>query len=278
MSSILTEDFLKKLSDTNKSYQEDEKFLMWAKALIVEPQNCVFKEQSIEKTINVVSNILMQIAPEYSMTFLKMLDEEREDKPIIYIFNSNSPLEENESITYKNEVFFYKTNTTADVYLLLHEFSHFLININNNYSSNKRNNEIAPILIEFIVYIYHGDENFIHHRQNLISKEAKSILIKHEILNGNFDLETLYREYQMSEKEIQDFETDLLYSKKLTYEEEINYINGYVYALYYSKDEHEIITNYIKLVKELSNNRNQKLEDINLESVISSPRRLLRKP
>lgn len=265
---IIDEKFLKRLSISHQDYQEKEEYLNIANYFAnLSYAKESTKEQSLEESIRIIKEILNRINKKYLELFNQMLIEEKEDNPIIYIYKSNNDVKENESLTYFHEIHFYKTDTIYDISLLLHEFSHFLINRNNAFDKDKSNNEIVPILIEFIISDLINNSNYLIVRLNSIIYEAKSILLKHEILNGNFNLDELYQKYNLTKKDITKFETDLLYSKNLKYDTEISYLKGYIYAYYYSLSNS--ITNYTNLVERLNISRNIELPNINIEKIHS---------
>lgn len=262
--SILDKDFLSKLK---KDYQIDNQLIESIIPIAKLPyQEFTMEELPFESSILTIQDILSKIDISYLRIFNQMLNEENPDKPIIYIYDSNNSLDENESLTYRHEIHFYKTNTTADIYLLLHEFSHYLINRNNAYSPNKSNNEIVPMLMEYIISLELNNQEYIKHRLNDIIFQAKSLVIKSNILKGNYNLDSLYQEYNFTEKDIKRFETDLLYSKSLKYDEEISYIKGFIYASYYANLDP--ITNYLKLVEQLNISREINLPTISINDII----------
>jgi len=262
--SILDKDFLSKLK---KDYQIDNQLIESILPIAKLPyQEFTMEELPFESSILMIQDILSKIDISYLRIFNQMLNEEDPDKPIIYIYDSNNSLDENESLTYRHEIHFYKTNTTADIYLLLHEFSHYLINRNNAYSYNKSNNEIVPMLMEYIISLELNNQEYIKHRLNDIIFQAKSLVIKSNILKGNYNLDSLYQEYNFTEKDIKRFETDLLYSKSLKYDEEISYIKGFIYASYYANLDP--ITNYLKLVEQLNISREINLPTISINDII----------
>lgn len=228
-----------------------------------------FKKRSIDKTIALAKAILTEIDNDYYNLFSKMIVEEDCDKPVIYTLTSNNEIKENESNTYRNEIYFYKTDTEADVYILLHEFSHFLTNRKNSYLNdlnNKKYNEIIPILMEFIISNYIKDDNYLKLRENEIIYNSKSMKIKEEIGNGNFDVEYLLKKYSLNSYEKEKFINDIIYSRNLEYEEEIRYNYGYLYAYYYSLNNP--ISNYKSLVEKYTTDRNISLPKLKMKQYI----------
>ena len=124
------------------------------------------------------------------------------------------------------------------------------MNRNKKYSNNKINNEITPILVEFIISNYLNDYNYLKQRLNYLIFDAKSLLVKKELINSNTKPEDIFKKYHLTEEEIKEFETELLYSKSLKYEEERNYLYGFLNAYYYSKNND--IANYLTLVEQLT--------------------------
>jgi hypothetical protein len=270
----LSSEFINRLSLEYKGYslEGEEQIIRFAKQLInLEPLPYQLEAKPYEESLLIIEDILNKINPEYLKLFKQMLVEQNQAKPVIYAYNSsNSNTKRNESFTYKNEVHFYKTNTISDVYLLLHEFTHFLMNRQQAFSQNKMNNEIPPILIEFIISEQLNDYNYLKERLSFISFDAKSLLLKKEIINGNTNLSELYIKYNLTLEEIEQFEEELLYSKSLKYEEERNYIYGLLQAFQLSLANN--IENYNTLVEELTVNRNITLAPLSptvLESLVS---------
>lgn len=269
----LSEQFIKRVAETHKGYslEGEEQIIRFAKQLInIEPLPYQLEPKPYEESLLIIEDILNKINPEYLKLFKQMLVEQDQAKPVIYAYNSSSNTKRNESFTYKNEIHFYKTNTISDVYLLLHEFTHFLMNRQQAFSQNKINNEIPPILIEFIISEHLNDYNYLKERLSFITFDAKSLLIKKEIINGNTNLPELYLKYDMTIEEIEQFEEELLYSKSLKYEEERNYIYGLLQAFQLSLANN--IENYNSLVEELTVNRNISLPPLSptvLESLIA---------
>lgn len=225
------------------------------------------KDQDINTTLNIIKKLLNIINPEYLLEFQQMLEQEDPNKPVIYFYTSHNPLNLNESLTYYHEIHFYKTYTEADVFLILHEFTHYLINRNNSYSDDKSNNEIAPILVEFIVSELLQNEEYLKHRLNEIIYEAKSIMLKQSIINGDTNLIKLYLRYNCTGEDILKFEHDIVSSKNLKYDEELSYLKGFIYALHFSKNDS--IRHYNELVEKLNVNRNIDLPEINSEEIKS---------
>lgn len=234
----------------------DDKYIKYAKALYsISNYDVSFQSKNIEETIKEVSSILFYIDKLYSKLFNQMLDEDNCNNPYIMILNSNAKVEENESMCTKNDVFFYKTNTTADPYFLLHEFTHYLINRKESFRKNKENNEVASILSEFLIAGVNYDNTFMKNRLNNTISNAKTLLCKNEILNGNLNLKELYTKYNLSQKEIKILEYELFNMETIDANIEIPYINGFIYAL--KLREGDIIENYKNLVEELTISRNK---------------------
>ncbi len=247
-------EFLKKL---NNDYKINNEYVNISKKLVnFEIDKQKFIKQDINKSLEIIKKILLDINKDYLVLFNKMLKEEDEDKPIIYIYNS---LEEvNESLTIKNQIHFYKTDTNADIYILLHEFTHYLINSKNRLIF--KNKEILPILMEFIISDILNDKTYILDRINDIIFNCKSLLIKNEILNYNFDIDKCIKKYNINDKEKELINLDLLFSKNLNYDEEIAYIKGFIYAYYYSLNS---INNYNNLMNDF------RFDSINIDEIIN---------
>ncbi len=252
----MNQEFLKRIKN-NKKY--DEILLGEAKTLSsLKPFEIKeFPKLSEEELLELVEKVLKQIDSKYYEQFINMYNEQDCDNPVIYSLTSNKNILENESNTYNHEIFFYRTNTLADVYLLLHEFSHFLVNRNNSYQGDmnkKRYDEILPILMEFIISDIINNYEYLKIRFNKTIFYSKSILVKEEINNGNYDLDNLFKKYSFSKDDIEFFKNDLLFSKSLEYEEEKRYIYGFIYANYYSTIKS--IDIYKSLVEQYTDNRN----------------------
>ena len=227
------------------------------------------KNSNIQDTINIVKEILDRINPKYREMFEGALDEESDSYPVIYIYPSNSSLEENESITWYNELSFYKRNKISDVYLLIHEFVHLLTNLDLEqferikYDHSLR--EIPSILSEFYIadYLEIDDGNYMKHRFNTLRKDAISYLIKNklfELYNKNMlsdeNLTSYLESIGLSSEDIDLAYEDLLHDRSLNNQEELKYIIGYLYGyklydLGYSLDEliNEYRSNNIHLPK-----------------------------
>lgn len=230
-----------------------------------------FKEMGKDEVIDTVKVILKQINSEYLDIFNKMLEEQDCNKPVVYFLTSQNRIWENESNTFKNEIYFYRTGTVADVYILLHEFSHFLTNRQESYLrdiNNKRYNEIIPFLVEYIVSNTLGDDNYLRLRYNEAIYNAKSIMVKEELNTSDKDIEVLFKKYSISGEEKDKIVADILYGKSLNYEEETRYIYGYLYAYYYST--YDAISSYCSLVEEYTIDRN--IEFPALDKVDPTPR------
>ena len=261
----LSNEFINRLSLEYKGYQLDgeEEIINIAKQLInIELPPYSLEPKPFNESVIIVEELLSKINPDYLTLFKQMLVEQNQANPVIYVYNSANPnAKRNESFTYANEVHIYKTNQISDIYLLLHEFTHFLINRKKAYSSNKINNEIAPILIEFIASEHLNDYNYLKERLSFITFDAKSLLVKKEIINGNTNLEELYQKYHFTPEDIQEFEQELLYGKSLKYEEERNYIYSLLEAFQFAKENG--IANYLSLVNKLTETRDIPLPGIN---------------
>lgn len=258
MNILFDKQFLKKL---NKNYNINDEYVNISKELVkIKIEKQKFNKQSFDKTIRIIRNILLSINKNYLIILNKMLKEENENKPIIYIYNSNEEI--NESLTFKNQIHFYKEDNIKDVYILLHEFTHFILNSKHILLNN--NKEILPILMEFIISNKLNDTTYIFDRLNDTIFNSKSLLIKNEIINNNFDLNDKIIEFNINDKELKMIEEDLLYNKNLDYNDEISYIKGFIYAYYYSND----INNYKRLIN------NFKLDNINTNEVINDIRQL----
>ena len=264
----MDEEFLKRL---NKNYNYDNNILDIAQYLSsLKPFNIPsFNPINEDELLDIIKDILKRINNNYYLLFNKMYNEQNCNNPVIYTLTSNNNILENESNTINNEIFFYKTNTYADIYLLLHEFTHYLVNRNNSYLNDynkKRYDEVLPILIEFIISNILNNNNYIKIRINKSISYSKSILAKHEIGNGNYDINKLFNKYNFNKEEIISFKTDLLYSKSLDYNEELRYIYGFLYAYYYSDNS---INNYKFLLEEYTNNRNILIPTLNKKKIFN---------
>lgn len=254
----LSNKFIERLSNNFQGYQiaNEEYILKIANYLAsISPIDYQLEDKPFDESVIIIEDLLAKINPEYLTLFKQMLIEQNQDNPVIYAYNSSSKdNKRNESFTYANEVHIYKTNNISDIFILLHEFTHFLINREKSYTDDKTNNEIAPILIEFIIANHLNDYNYLRQRLNYLIHDAKSLLIKKSIISGNYDLEELYSKYNYTPEDIADFEEDLLYSKSLKYDEERNYLYGFLNAYYFSISNS--IKNYQELVNRLTKNRN----------------------
>lgn len=254
----LSDKFYNRMREDHHGYslENDDYIIRIAKYLAkLSPLDYSLDSKDFNESLPIIEEILSIINPEYTKLFKQMLAEQNQDNPVIYIYNSSSKdTKRNESFTYANEIHFYQTNTISDIYLLLHEFTHFLMNRKNIYSNNKINNEIAPILIEFIISNYLNDYNYLRQRLEYLIFDAKSLLAKKDLINTNSNPKDLFIKYNFTEEEIEEFETELLCSKSLKYEEERNYLYGLINAYYYSINND--ITNYQTLVNQLTNTKN----------------------
>ncbi len=250
----------------------------WQDSFVMELAKCFsslsyFEEHSdilsFEDCILVVEDILGKISKEYLNLFHQMLVEEDGDKPVIYIY-SNGSLDRNESSTYRHELHFYKTGYMDDVYLLLHEFTHILMNRKEHYSINKRNNEIAPIMMEFMVSSYFNNQDYLRKRMNKVIYDSKSILAKNEICHENYDIDDIYLKYHFTDEDQSFFTNDLIYHKNLGIEEEQSYLYGFIYGYYYYNHG-----TYDSLVEQLNEDRNITLPQISLEDVLQDLLNLL---
>ena len=253
----LSNTFIEKLSNSFQTYQipNEEYILKIANYLAtISPVEYQLEAKPFSESVTIIEDLLATINPEYLILFKQMLIEQNQDNPVIYVYNSGSKdNNRNESFTFANELHIYKTDNISDVFLLLHEFTHFLINREKSYTDNKINNEIAPILMEFIIANHLNDYNYLKQRLYYLIHDAKSLLIKKSIISGNYNLAELYAKYNFTKEEIKEFEDDLLYSKSLKYEEERNYLYGFLNAYYFSLNNS--IENYLELVNRLTKNR-----------------------
>ena len=259
----MTYEFVKRMKPVSNHdhfiYTEAEKYYPLEYFKIEE-----FKIMSSEDVLMLVEKLLQEIDINYYILFQQMIQEQDCDNPVIYTFTSHNEIAQNESNTYEHEIFFYQTGTEADIYLLLHEFSHFLTNRNKSYvndPNNRKYNEIIPILMEFIISYYLGNDNYIKVRMNELIYNSKSIMIKEEISSGNYDLDLLFKKYSLTQSDIIMLRDDLLNNKSLEYEEEIRYIYGVLYAYYYSLGNP--VTNYRSLVEDYTISRDIKLPELN---------------
>ena len=243
------------LESLDKNYKINNDYVEISKKICkLDIQKVYFEEQEIEVTIKIIQDILFDIDSKYLVLFNKMLKEKNENNPIIYIYNSNSDI--NESVTIKNQIHFYKENNISDVYILLHEFTHYILNSKN--IMLYKNKEILPILMEFIISNKLGDNTYIIDRLNDIITNSKSLLIKNEIINNNYNLDKKIKEYNINNEELSIIEEDILCSKDLDYFEELSYIKGFIYAYYYND-----INNYKRLIN------NFKLDNIDINKVFN---------
>ncbi len=241
---MIDEIFLKRIRDNYTNYEGNQEFLSLAYSFSRFPYLSKKKVEKceMEQTVQYCLSILKKIDFNYANELEAMLKEEKEELPIVYVFHSQDP-EKNESSFFQNQIYFYKTNTTYDVFYLLHEFTHFLTKGKVSYLDK----EILPILMEFIVADELKNDSFLRHRLNQIILDAKSVLFKSEVLKGNFDLNKIQIKYHFSKKEMDTFTNELLYSKKLSFDEEITYINGFYKAFLLKKDG---IKQYQQSIKE----------------------------
>lgn len=222
------------------------------------------KEKDFITSIEQSKNILSNISLKYLLLFESMLMENRPPNKRINIYNSTKKIE-NDSYTHREEINIYKTDTIFDVYYLLHEFTHYLTNRFASYSYKIDNNEICPILSEFIVSDYLNDYNFIKHRINNIIYASKSLVAKLEIIKGKTNIYDIYKKYNFDIDEVLNFMSDVSETKYMSFDTEISYIKGFIYALHYNNEE--IINNYYNLVEMMSINRNIILPEIDVEEI-----------
>ncbi len=218
--------------------------------------------------VPLIGMLLENIDEKYYDLFFNILKEQDCNNPTLYIYKSKKEIEENESLTFNQSIHFFQTNTIADVYLFFHEFSHLLVNRKESYKndySNKRYDELLPILSEFIIGNFLNNKEYIKLRINNTIFNAKSILVKEEIKKGNYNIEELFNKYNFSKKDIEFFKNDLLFKKSLDYEVEKRYLYGFIYGYYYSLNNP--IENYKYLVEQYSNNRNILLPRIHLSDL-----------
>ena len=222
-----------------------------------------FKKMDLNQVLSIVKGILKDIDQEYLNLLNQMLQEEDCSKPVIYILKSQNKTFENESNTYKQEIYFYSTGTEADVYILLHEFSHYLTNRKDSYKNDineKKYNEIIPFLIEHIISNYLGDNKYLKIRYNEAIFNSKSVMVKEGLNNGE-DIDSLIDKYSINSKDKKRIVDDIFYSKSYDYQEELRYLYGYLYSYYYSLDNP--ISNYTSLVEEYTVDRNIVLPELN---------------
>lgn len=222
--------WLKKLS-INNHYSSDNKIIELSKKLALIPyltENIA--NQNIDTSIFIIQHFLADFDSKYLKIFNDMLTAENIEKPNITIFNSTRKDNRNESFTSGHEIFFYKTDTIKDPPLLLHEFTHYLINYNKLAINDKKSKEIAPILSEFII----GDKEYLKERLNTTIMDAKSLVIKYSIINGNYNLKELFNKYNLTPFEQSELISDIN-SRGLNFDSEVSYIYGTLYAYYFSK-------------------------------------------
>ena len=221
-----------------------------------------FKKMDIQQVIKISKGILKEIDNEYYKIFNRMIKEQNCDNPVIYFLKSQNKIKENESNTCYHEIFLYTTETEADIYVLLHEFSHFLTNRKQSYindRNNKKYNEILPFIIEHIISNYLGNDNYLKIRYNETIFNSKLIMIKEGLKNGE-DIDLLFSKYHIKNKDKDRIIDDIFYNKSYDYDEELRYIYGYLYSNYYSIVDP--ISNYRKLMEEYTIDRNIELPKI----------------
>lgn len=222
-----------------------------------------YKKMDMKQVIKISKGILKEIDTEYYEIFKRMLKEQNCDNPVIYILKSQNKIHENESNICGHEIFFYSTETEADIYVLLHEFTHYLTNRKNSYKNDKNNkkyNEILPFLMEHIVSNYLGEDNYLKIRYNETIFNSKLIMVKEGLKRGE-DIATLFKKYHVKNKDKDKIIDEIYYSKTYNYDEELRYVYGYIYSEYYSLDNP--ISNYRNLVEEYTLDRNIILPKIN---------------
>ncbi len=208
-----------------------------------------FRKNNIEKSIASIKKILREVNYEYLSEFEKMLNEDNCDNPYIIIYDSKSCVSENESQCFNSCISFFKTDTIADISLLLHEYTHYLVN-GKNKEIKPFERETLPILSEFLVCDYIKDNTFLKSRLNNIIYEAKSLLCKVSIMSGFQDVSKLFKKYNFNSNDIKRFSDDLLFNKSLSCDGEIKYINGFVSALLLNNED--IYKLYFNLVNDIS--------------------------
>ena len=208
-----------------------------------------FRKNNIEKSIASIKKILREVNYEYLSEFEKMLNEDNCDNPYIIIYDSTSCVSENESQCFNSCISFFKTDTIADISLLLHEYTHYLVN-GKNKEIKPFERETLPILSEFLVCDYIKDNTFLKSRLNNIIYEAKSLLCKVSIMSGFQDVSKLFKKYNFNSNDIKRFSDDLLFNKSLSCDGEIKYINGFVSALLLNNED--IYKLYFNLVNDIS--------------------------
>lgn len=209
-----------------------------------------FRKYDIEKTIGDVKSLLSFANNEYLEKFEKMLNEENCDNPYIIIYDSQSSILQNESQCFAFCITFFKTDTIADISLLLHEFTHYLVNENNK-KIKPFERETLPVLSEFLVYDYTKDNNFLKSRLNTVIYDSKSLLCKLAYLSGNKNINKLFEKYNFTENDIKMFKRDFFVNENLSYDGEIKYINGFVNALLLSNEN--AYNHYFNLIEDISN-------------------------
>lgn len=251
------EKLIKRLRDEYKGDIKIEKELLnFINHLIyLKYKKVVFPKCDIKDTVNTVSTILSKIDSNYQKQFLDMIIEDDCNKPNISIYNTRKEnITENESMSFEHEIYFYKTNTKADIFLLMHEFTHFLMKQNNIIEINK---ESIPIFSEIICREFLDDYNFYYNRLNSTIFEAKSLKAKKDIIDGNTNLKLIYNTYNFTKEDIKKFEDDILYSKKLDYSGELKYIDGLLKALNYYSHSNSIISDYKNLIESKENKKSK---------------------
>ena len=223
-----------------------------------------FDKCDIKTTIDKLNNILESINTNYKDYFNKLLNEENIDNPFIGIYESDSVVE-NDSFCEGEYISFYKTNTTADVFLLMHELSHALT-YKNNVLQGDYEREIVPILSEFLLASILRDNSYLKVRYNQLILDAKSLLVKLELINGNLELDELYKKYGFSDEDIEEFEGKFRGGFKM--DNEIKYFTGFIYAYYYSLNN--ILNNYRELIKgsiELTPINDEVINEVELKKI-----------
>ncbi len=231
------------------------------------------QQLEIQDTIDTVKDILDMFNPKYREMFEGAIDEENYDYPVIIVYPSNASLEENESITWYNELSFYKRDSISDIYILLHEFVHLLTNLDlKQYEPIKYDmafREIPSILSEFYTsdYLKNDDGNYLKHRFNTLRKDAISYLMKNKIFelykNKSLTVDNLNSYLEsigLSDEDIELAYEDLLNNCSLNNYKEIKYIMGYLYGYKLYKENYSLD----QLINEYRNNKIN-LPDIDLE-------------
>ena len=236
------------------------------------------KDFKLEDTIRIISELLNKINPLYNHVFENALGEEDEDKPIIYVYNSREDLDTNESICNYNQLSLYKRNTIDDVYILFHELTHLLTNINlkmyEGFEYDKKYREIPSIIGEFILNdrlneMGINNYNYLFSRFNTLRNDCISLLIKNKIVELN-------KANNLSEKALFDYLYSLglndedinrqldmfIGNDKVDIDEEYKYIYGLLYG--YKLYKEEPIKNYNMTINKMVN-KTISLEDLPLE-------------